>query len=225
MIAAARRNHTPNQVAFNRRYIPLLKVLKEYLSGHFKPDEIQHIRYDFSRIDRRDADFSTTAIHGIDAARTLVGSDFRHIRFHYQEFPDLGQNVANIMMDCTFTSGATGQLNFYPVSGVITERATVHAFNNTFFLNLPIWNAYDTPGRLTHVCAGKTIFDISGPEVSESDEEFILNGFYNENVSFFDDIKAGRLPEGSLETSRQSVEIADFIRERKPEYIPQEMYE
>ncbi len=218
MIAAARKNNTPNQVAFNRRYTPLLQTLKKHLSSQFPPGELQHIRYDFSRIDRRDFDFSTTAIHGIDAARYLIGSDYQHIRFHYQEFPALGPRVANILLDCTFTSGATGQLNFYPVSGVVMERATVHAYNNTFFLNLPIWNAFDTPGKLQHVKKGKVVFEITGQEVSSCDEEYVLNGFYGENASFFDDIKAGRRPEGSLETSRQSVEVADFIRERKTEY-------
>ena len=225
MIAAARRKNVATQVAFNRRYIPLLKKLNIYLSTHFKNNEIHNIRYDFSRINRRDADFSTTAIHGIDATRTLAGSDYQHIRFHYQELPDLGPHVANIFMDCTFTSGATGQLNFYPVSGVVTERVTVQAYNNTFFLNLPVWNAFDTPGRLLQLKEGKVVFDTTGPEVSESDEEYVLNGFYDENASFFDDIKEGRKPAGSLETSRQSVEIADFIRERKTEYILQEIYE
>jgi myo-inositol 2-dehydrogenase / D-chiro-inositol 1-dehydrogenase len=219
MITAARKTNAPTQVAFNRRYTPLVQILRNYLPGHFSAGEIQHIRYDFSRIDRRDFDFSTTAIHGIDAARFLIGSDYQTIRFHYQEFPALGPRVANILMDCTFTSGATGQLNFYPVSGVVTERATVQVYNHTFFLNLPIWNAFDSPGRLQHIKKGKIVFEITGQEASKSDEEFILNGFYGENASFFDDIKNGRRPEGSLETSRQSVEIADYIREKKTEYL------
>jgi len=218
MITAARQKNSPNQVAFNRRYTPLLRTLKDYLGRHFQPGELQHIRYDFLRVNRRDADFSTTAIHGIDAARYLIGSDYQQIRFHYQEFPDLGPSVANILMDCTFVSGATGQLNFCPVAGVVVERATVHACNHTFMLNLPIWNAFDAPGRLVHLEKGKVVLDATGPQVSGSDEEFILNGFYGENVSFFDDIRLGKRPEGSLETGRQSVEIADFIRERKTEY-------
>jgi predicted dehydrogenase len=225
MIAAAKRKNTPNQVAFNRRYTPLLCTLKDYLSKHFKPTEIQHIRYDFLRVNRLDTDFSTTAIHGIDAARFLIDTDYRQIHFHYQEFPELGPSVANILMDCTFTSGATGQLNFCPVAGVVVERATIHACNHTFFLNLPIWNAFDAPGRLMHLEKGKVVFDATGPQISGSDEEFILNGFYGENASFFDDIRTGKRPKGSLETGRQSVEIADFIRERKSEYSIESSYE
>jgi myo-inositol 2-dehydrogenase / D-chiro-inositol 1-dehydrogenase len=218
VIAAARQKDVPNQVAFNRRYTPLLQSLRSHLRKNFRPEEIHHIRYDFTRIGRLDADFSTTAIHGIDAARYLVGSDYQSIRFHYQEFPHLGPSVANILMDCTFVSGATGQLNFHPVSGLVMERATIHVQDQTFLLNLPIWNAFDAPGRLQHINKGQVIFDATGQDVSQSEDEIVLNGFYAENASFFDDLRASRHPEGSLATGRQPVEIANLIRERKPEY-------
>lgn len=218
-IAVARQKGVSNQVAFNRRYTPLLQTLKQYLRNNFKLEEILHVRYDFTRIGRTEADFSTTAIHGIDAARYLVGSDYQSIRFHYQEFPHLGPAVANILMDCTFVSGATGQLNFHPVSGVVMERATIHVQDQTFLLNLPMWNAFDAPGRLQHLKKGQVVLDVTGPDVSQSQDEFVMNGFYSENASFFDDIRAGKKPEGSLETGRQPVEIANFIRERKTEYF------
>ena len=37
---------------------------------------VQHVHYEMTRVDRRDPDFSTTAIHGIDAVRFLAGSDY-----------------------------------------------------------------------------------------------------------------------------------------------------
>ena len=213
MIAAASQRSTPNQVAFNRRYMPLIVALKQYLGRLQMP--IQYIRYDFSRINRRDADFSTTAIHGIDTARYLVGSDYQHVRFHYQEMPELGPQVANILMDCTFTSGATGQLNFCPVTGLVLERATLHASDHTIFLNLPVWNSYDTPGKLQHFQAGKLVYEMGGLQAAESSDEYVVNGFYGENASFFDDLQQGKRPAGDLESGRQSVEIADCIRARQ----------
>jgi predicted dehydrogenase len=100
MIAVAERRGVPNQVAFNRRYTPLVRELKRRLTAQFRPDEIQHLRYDFTRIGRKDADFSTTAIHGIDTVRFLAGSDYRHVRCRYQALPQFGATVANIFMDC-----------------------------------------------------------------------------------------------------------------------------
>ena len=50
------------------------------------------------------------------------------------------------MMHCRFGSGAEAQLNFSPVSGVIVERAVINSCDNTWFMNLPAWNAADFPG-------------------------------------------------------------------------------
>lgn len=215
MIAAADATGAPTQVAFNRRYTPLLRELKRHLS---EAGALQHIRYDFTRIGRTDADFSLTAIHGIDTARFLVGSDYEKVRFHYQEFPMLGPTTANIFMDCTFVSGATAHLDFCPVTGVVVERATIYLHDRTFFLNLPMWAGLDAPGRLQSFCRGAAELDVTGLEITDGPEPYMMSGFYAENVFFFDDIRNGRRPAGDLKDARQSVEIAQCIRERRPEY-------
>ena len=219
MIAIADAHNIPTQVAFNRRHAPLVRKLRDLLNGKFDADQIHHINYDFTRVDRRDADFSATAIHGIDTVRYLTASDFKHIRFHYQEFPNLGPTVANIFMDCVMKSGATAKLNFNPVAGVIVERATVHAFNNTFFLNIPMWDAFDSPGQLQHLEKDKLVLTISGSDLSNHKDKFERGGFYAENVSFFEDIRQGRCPKDNLKTTRQSVEVAEYLRNRKTEYF------
>ena len=40
-----------------------------------------------TRVERRDPDFSTTAIHGLDAVRYLAGADYAEARFRYRELP------------------------------------------------------------------------------------------------------------------------------------------
>ncbi|MCK4375431.1 MAG: Gfo/Idh/MocA family oxidoreductase, partial [Candidatus Brocadiae bacterium] len=218
MIAAARAGSVPNQVAFNRRYAPLVRELKRLLCARFQPSEVQHVRYDVTRVNRRDPDFSTTAIHGIDAARFLAGSDYCRVRFHYQGLPHLGPTVCNIFMDCTFESGATAHLSFCPVAGAVVERATVHALDNTFLLDFPSGSGSDGPGRLRHFGKGELKLDVTGTELTVGAEPFELEGFYGENASFFDDVRAGRHPAGDLPSARQSVEIAQCIRERGAEY-------
>lgn len=219
MIHAADKHNTPTQVALNRRYMPMIVKLKDMIINELKSAKIHNIRYDFYRVGRFDVDFAATAIHGIDTARFIAGSDYAHIKFHYQPFPEFGPDVANILMDCRFESGATAQLSFCPVSGVVVERAVVNSYDNTWFMNLPIWNAADFPGRLTHYKKGRLALDMTGDDISGEKDLYITNGFYNENESFFNNIKAGRRPEGDLKSALQSVEIADFIRNRKLEYI------
>ncbi|MCZ7542974.1 MAG: Gfo/Idh/MocA family oxidoreductase [Anaerolineae bacterium] len=215
MIAAAAASGAPNQVAFNRRYTPLVCALKRRLDGA----ALQHVRYDFTRVGRADADFSLTAIHGVDTARFLAGSDYCHIDFHYQPFPELGPTAANIFMDCTFASGATAHLDFCPLSGVVVERATVYARDHTYFLNLPIWDAFDAPGRLQHLERGALRLDVTGLGVpGGGGAPFVSNGFYAENAAFFDALRAGQRPAGDLRSARQSVAVAECIRERREAY-------
>lgn len=217
MIAAADAANAPTQVAFNRRYTPLLTELKRLLEP-FAPSEMQHLRYDFTRVGRLDPDFSTTAIHGIDAARFLAGSDYAHIRFRYQEFPQLGPGVANIYLDGVFASGMTAHLDFCPVVGLLMERATIHAHHHTFILDIPAPYSSEQTGRLQHIEKNVWKRDMTGAELSDGTEMFELNGFYAENAAFFDAIRSGARPVGDLRSARQSVEVAQSIRERRSEY-------
>jgi myo-inositol 2-dehydrogenase / D-chiro-inositol 1-dehydrogenase len=215
LITAAAETGTPNQVAFNRRYLPLLVRLRDNLEQSFSPAQVQHIQYDFCRIGRTDADFSTTAIHGIDATRFLARSEYAAVRFHYHEMPAAGPQVANYFLDCTFQSGTTAQLSFLPLSGLVIERAEVHAVDRSYFLKTPIWNGFDYPGSLVQIHRGHQLEEINGIETAGGSEEFLLNGFYQEDAAFFDDIRAGRKPAGDIRSGRQAVLIAQAIRERR----------
>jgi len=129
-------------------------------------------------------------------------------------------------MVCEFESGARAYLSFHPVSGVLVERAVVHAPNHSFFLNLPVEHSLDEPGALQHYEAGELQTD--EPDAAHADESdtgsacapkvCIAGGFYDENARFFDDIKAGRRPVGDLRSALQSVEIADCMRKRLSNY-------
>ena len=66
----------PHQVAFNRRYVPLLAELRERIRLLPAGATLQHVRYEMVRVNRRDPDFSTTAVHAIDAVRFIAGADF-----------------------------------------------------------------------------------------------------------------------------------------------------
>lgn len=217
MIAAADATGAATQVAVNRRFLPLVMELRRRVDERFQAEDLQHIRYDFTRIGRTDADFSLTAIHGIDTVRFLAHADYETIHFHYREFPQLGPTTANLFLDCTLTSGATAHLEFCPVSGVVVERATLYCHDHTFFAHLPMWQQFDAPGWLQHVAKGTLAADLSGDDVC-ADEAYVTMGFYGENASFFDDIRAGRRPQTDLAAVRQSVVVAEYVRERRPVY-------
>lgn len=214
LIAAA--GDLPNQVAFNRRHAPVFTRMVGLLAGAFEPSAVQHIRYEVDRVNRRDPDFSTTAIHGIDAVRFLARSDYAHIRFRYHEMPEIGPGVCNILLDAVMESGRTAHLSFCPVAGRVVERATVHARDHTFLAHMA--EGRDGTGSLLHLERDEVRQELSGYDVAGSEEGFVLEGFCGENASFFDDVRAGRKPVDDLRSARQSVEVAEHIRGRKDEY-------
>lgn len=215
LIAAAGKGRVPHQVAFNRRFAPLVREARRRVE---EAGPLQHLHYEMTRVERRDPDFSTTAIHGLDAVRYLAGSDYAEARFRYRELGELGPGVADILVDAVMASGATAHLAFCPVAGVLVERATAHVHGHTLFLHVPMWSGVDSPGRLWHFTGGKLVADLGGDRVGDGTALFEAGGFYRETVAFLEAVATGRTPSPSLPESRQSVEIAQHVRERRPEY-------
>jgi predicted dehydrogenase len=217
LLAISRQYNIPNRVAFNRRFMPLVRKLKQLMYENLKSGSIQNIDYYMGRFKRTDPDFSTTAIHGIDAVKYIMDSNYSYVRFYYREIPELGQGVANIHMYCTFENGATANINFCPVSGAAIERARIDALENTFLLQLPMRNCYDSSGRLAYIRRNCVVTEINGNGLSDGNETFAEGGFYYENASFFDSLISGQNPQ-EIATTVQSVEVAECIRKRLPEY-------
>jgi predicted dehydrogenase len=217
LIAASERGaaRVPHQVAFNRRYAPLVRELRRRIEG-LPP--LQHLHYQMVRVDRREPDFSTTAIHGLDAVRYLAGCDYAEARFRYRELAELGPGVANVFVDAVMTSGATATLAFTPVSGVLVERAEAHARGHALYVHVPMWGGADSPGRLTHFTEGRLAEQVTGEQCGDGTAQFELGGFYRETVAFLDAVSQRRQPSPGLRESRQSVAIAMSMRERRSEY-------
>ncbi|HHW09891.1 MAG TPA: Gfo/Idh/MocA family oxidoreductase [Firmicutes bacterium] len=215
IIAAAEEKKVPHQVAFNRRFTPLAQELCRELAAVLAPEEIQYIRYDFHRVRRFDADFSTTAIHAVDTVRFLTKADYINISFTYQEIErkdGAGAPAAtNFYLEAEMTTGARAYINLCPVTGASFERATIVGQDHTFILHMPM--GLDGWGRLQHIQAGKLVKDIAGNELSGT-EFYQIFGFYDENAAFFADLLAGRRPQCDAAEALQSVVVADLLRRR-----------
>jgi predicted dehydrogenase len=186
MAETAARGNVPHAVAFNRRTAPVIGQVREKTAAL---PAAQRFMYEMLRANRRERDFSPTAIHGIDALRYVSGADYRSISFAYQELPQYGEGVCNIYMECRMTGGAAAGLLFAPVSGVDRECGRVITGGESIEYSIPLSNA-----------------------------DFIEQGFYEENRAFFEAVRAGRKPEHSIETALQSVAVADCIRNRRARY-------
>lgn len=208
----AERNGVYARVGFNRRYMPIVTSLIQEIAACGQP--ILHADCNFVRTGRTDDDFCTTAIHAIDSIRYIVNSDYRKADFLYQDIEYAGKKVTDFYMHAQFENSAAAQINLLPCSGCVSERIHVSCVDYTFFAELPVWNGIDMPGRLVCTKNGTAYKTITG----DRESLFESNGFYAENATFFDLIKRGKKAYSDVATGIQSVEIADYLRKRKPEY-------
>lgn len=217
LINTAKEFNAFNAVMFNRRSMPLLVRLKEELQGR----AIDSITLEMCRFNRANGeDFTTTAIHGIDCVSYLAGQKYRDLSFFYDEHTEAG--YTNYHIHGQLAGGTRVDMHFMPVAGAVTERLTVYVHNAQYYLNLPVWsgteytNGFDHPGHLTGASGQMPVLDIDGREYSNTDEGFVLNGFYDEDRLLLDAIRNGKPSPHEIKTGRQSVEIMLAMRKRIP---------
>ncbi len=209
LIDAAQSSGVINQVAFNRRFMPLAVELKKRLTEQ----TVYHIEVQQARVARTDPVFATTAIHAIDAARFVAGCDYQELRLAYQEQPKLGPGVANYLLDGHFENGATVHLGIFPVTGINIERITIYTADNAFALAAN--NGPDAPGRLRCFFNGELVADLNGHAFTGRQEDYYLNGFYQEDAAFFDAVRSGSQPAHDFRSAHQPVEIMQCLIERR----------
>lgn len=211
LITTAVEGKAAHMVAFNRRWMPLVRELRDRLDNR----QVEHVQYTLSRVGRKDNDFGTTAVHAVDAVRFLTNSEYRRVQIHYRELPDIGEGVANYALMAEMTSGALAEIALTPLAGMAVERATVSARGWSADLRMPV-GAADRDGRLRISVDGRLEADLDGIQTAGGNEEWRLSGFYQEDAAFFDALRAGLKPPDGLETARQSVMIMRAMKERQP---------
>ena len=205
------------RTAFNRRYTPLiLELIKQVRETG---EKLINITYQLYRYHRFDEDFSTTAIHAVDVVKHIAASDYEKVNFSYDYHPEFGETVKNIFIDGKFDNGANFQISLVPTGGAVTERVTVNTVNHTFFVDLPMWENIDVPGKLLHVIEGNKCTTVDGSSLVDSTEMFEVSGFYDENRLYFEHLRSGSQEIiNDLQSAVQSVEIEDCIRNCIPKY-------
>lgn len=209
-------NNVPARVAFNRRYTPLVAELKKEIEKIGSP--VLNVNCLFIRKGRNDADFSTTASHGIDTARFLTDSDYKEATFRYVDTKVDGITVPNISISAFMENGATANLSFLPRGGCIVERFCVTLLEHTLILKIPVWDGSDVPGELICMHDDKVYKTVSGNELIDEYTIYEANGFYQESQSFFDLLRNGERPVSDVASGASTVEIMKCIRERITEY-------
>jgi predicted dehydrogenase len=200
---------------------------------------VQSLAGDMRRVRRRDADFSTTAVHVIDTLRFLADDDYARLAIEYGRCgppaglssacrDEAGPPVARAERSQyasyhalgTMTSGATVRLDATPWAAMDLERYTILAGGRTLVAEL---GHGKSPDRLMEWAGGK---QREIPIRLRDRSRQAVDGFSQEVAALLDAVKrsrgAGRgkvrLPGPTVAQTVQSVEIMEALRNRKARY-------
>jgi len=208
LIAAAERSGCRHLVGFNRRFMPIITRACEILRGE-EFSTPWKMNYELIRRNRRDIDFSTTAIHAIDAALFLANSPLTTAHAAYADYPELGSTVSSMHIRGECASGTRIDWTIHPAAGRVYERVTIHAVGHTLVLKLPI-RSDKTPGLLTHWADDKLAMQKTFTPPHQI-------GFLQQTSAFLQALSRGEEPppRPRLTDCRQSVALMEALRARK----------
>ena len=211
LIAAAETGGAPAQVAFNRRYMPVMLKAREILDAHFPPESVSRIDYEMTRFNRWDPDFSTTAIHALDAALFLSRSPFLAAELHFQPQSQGDRDAVNIAVEANCASGSRVLINIQPVTGRYAESVKIHTVGQFLAIKIPASPLSDEAGSLEHWRGNELVASYSDG-AADVGERF---GIVRETESFLDAVCAGNGFAPRLQECRQQVALMEALRLRR----------
>lgn len=207
LIAAAEIGCGMHHVAFNRRHMPVMQEARKILKSQMPP--VFQIDYEMLRSNRRESDFSTTAIHAIDAALFLAGVPFVRASMHYRDFVDMGKGVSGVEVDIDCESGVRIRINIQPVAGRDVERIGIHCPNSSLELEFPVKGARGYAARLSQWNKDRELFSLQSGDATND-----WRGFYEETEAFLNAVRSRESFGLHLVDCRQQVALMEAIRKR-----------
>jgi myo-inositol 2-dehydrogenase / D-chiro-inositol 1-dehydrogenase len=212
MIALAKEKQVIHQVAFNRRFAPILVELRRRLAS---AGPVHCLQAWMMRSNRRDPDFSTTAIHLIDAVRFVLNDEYRSLNLRYQTWSSAGSPVTNFSIEGVMASGAMLQICICPDCGMQAEGFLARCAGRTFEAEMtPIGHVFQNYGLLREWSQTKPTEMISGKDLAGRDEPFVTYGMLGQMASFLRSVKEHSKPAMDLQCARRSLELMLALRAR-----------
>jgi len=192
-------------VAYNRRHAPYIVQAKQWMQD-VRPQSVTVL---FSRHRRREPDFSGTAIHAIDTARHLAGSDFASLRVEIER----AEEVHNLFLSGWTRSGTRIDILITPDTASAEERYTIRAMDRTVVLSFPQPPMYDVPGYV-ELHEENRVKQRLGPQDFgfAADDLPSLGGILGEHTLFCRAIRAEAEVTSTLAATLQTQQVRDELR-------------
>jgi myo-inositol 2-dehydrogenase/D-chiro-inositol 1-dehydrogenase len=210
LIAAAAQGRAAAQVGFNRRYMPVMDAAREFLRGFQRPGQPLRVTYEMTRQERWDRDFSTTAVHAIDAALLLAGAPFRRVRIAYEAHRRGSLEAWDAAISAECGAGTEALIRIRPVSAQTTDAATVEAAGESLAVKIPVSPQSEGDGLAEHRRDGALVRAFS----DRASGAVGRMGVLGETLAFLDGVRAGAPLRPSLADCRQQVALMDAVRRR-----------
>ena len=194
----ALETQTPHMVSVNRRFIPYLNEARSWLK---EVGSVRYVRATQVRHARNEDDFIwSTAIHVLDALRYMAGE------IDSFEVEIIGPDAAAAwyLISLQFESGATGQIEILPTSGMVEE--SYEFFGERF--RARITAGAGTQRTLEFWHDNKLINEA---RADENEPEDLRNGAYQEVEEFVKSLRNGTPPYPSIEKILPSARICFAI--------------
>ena len=203
LAAAAHQTETPHMVSVNRRFIPYLNQVRSWMN------ELGPVRYARAmqvRFSRNEPDFIwSTGIHVMDALRYLMG-DIENFAVNTQQ--SSADSVVWYLISLRFKSGATGQVEILPTSGMVEE--TYEFFGDRFRGRV---TAGSGPQRSLECWRDNRL--VLESKANEEEPEDLRNGAYQEVEEFVSALRTGSRPQPEIKdvlpSARICFAIADLL--------------
>lgn len=207
LIRAAERGAAPNQVAFNRRYAPPLRLMRERMLRLGPIHSASAVMFRHARLE--DEFIWSTGIHALDALRFLAG-DVAQAQARRARLP--GGRADGFIVDIWYVSGGMGTLEVMPDAGVSAERYVAHGPEATGFARVAgPGSCIDRPGGYEVYYRGQRVqtTDPFGGRRRVPVAE--AAGFKGEILAFLDGLRSGRAPSPSLAESLPSLQVVEAL--------------
>jgi predicted dehydrogenase len=208
LVASAKKGGVGAQVAFNRRFMPVMRRARRILDAEYPSGALKRVDYRMFRSERWDPDFSTTAIHAIDSALFLAGSPFRKAHINSQELKAADRGTHAITIEAECVSGCHVLIDIQPVTGVNLESAWVHSVGQSVAVKIPFSPFSPTEGTLEHWSADRIVATFS----DSSTDPLERFGVFDETKAFLEAVGSGDRFTPALEDCHQQVALMEAIR-------------
>ena len=225
LLRSARENKRILSVGFNRRYIPLVQHVVQYMKKHTQITQVEsrfnkHTSAMFGSISAFPAD----TIHSLDLVRWIAGGTPLKAAMLEAHVEDVVPNAWNSVTK--FDNGVTGIIRANYQTGGRVHALEIHGPGASAFVNLGFGDAScDAQILLAGGAKGyslaatgasaKNMLALDGRQIAGSDAFHVYYGYYAETEDFINCILKGRRPLTDIEEGVKTMHFVDFLLQNR----------